>query len=100
MKNVTPKIEINSTLHIPEMFMESIEQKRHALNRAKALIPAKLESLEHSSSETYLSGTIELGMVSEDGQQKDIWKIPVLSRFLFTYSNELEMDPDWLVCLS
>lgn len=100
MKNVTPKIAIRSTLQIPEAFQESIDEKRQALQAGEALIPAVLETLEHNSSETYLSGTIELGIVNGDRLQKDIWQVPVLSRFLFTYSNEAEMDPHWLICLS
>lgn len=98
MKNVTPKISVSSDLVLPASFLQDLNEKRHHLKAAEELIPKVLKSLEHQSSELYLSGILELGLATND--KKDVWQIPVISRFLFTCSNELSMDEDWLVCLN
>jgi hypothetical protein len=97
MKNGTP-ILIRSELDIPDFFLDHIAWERQHLQTGKVLIPSKLKTLEHHSEETYLSGTVEMSMATSQGT--DILRIPVLSRFLFTCSNELQVDPEWLICLS
>src|SRR5258705_2214511 len=102
MNNATYITTVFSKLDLPESLLESLARHRSEIKPSEVVIPNILETIDHSSSETYTTGNVEVIFVSDDLEDFGYINVPVITPFLFTCTkgSEEEFDVDWATSLS
>ena len=101
MNNSTYITSIHSKLTIPDLLPVKLEAHRSEIKLPKFVIPSVLETIEHSTSETYVSGNIEM-IYLNNKMKVGCMYIPFFTRFIFTgkKDNENSFNLDWCTSLS
>ena len=102
MENAGYITTVFSKLDLPETLLESLARHRSVVKPSQVVIPDILETIDHSSSETYTTGVVEVIFVSDDLEDFGYINVPVITPFLFTCTkgSEEEFDVDWATSLS
>ena len=80
------RLHISASLDKPELLQNLVERlayRRYDLGYGNEKMPEGLKALETSSTETYVSGTLELDF-NEKGFKKEHINMPFITCFLFT----------------
>jgi len=102
MSNSTYITTVFSKLDLPESLLESLARHRSEIKPSAVVIPNILETIDHSSSETYTTGNVEVIFVSDDLEDFGYINVPVITPFLFTCTkgSKDEFYVDWSTSLS
>ncbi|TMI91934.1 MAG: hypothetical protein E6H06_15275 [Bacteroidetes bacterium] len=103
MQNSTTYITtVFSKLDIPEMLLEKLAGNRAEMKTSEVVIPNILETIDHSSTETYTTVNVEVIFMSDDFEDFGYIHVPVITPFLFTCTkgSKDEFDVDWATSLS
>ena len=80
-------LHISATFDQPEFVQNLVERlayRRYDLGYGKQKMPAGLKALETSTTETYVSGTMNIDMTGDTGTREDNIQMPFITCFLFT----------------
>jgi hypothetical protein len=103
MENSTSYITtVFSKLDIPEMLLEQIANTRSKTEVPETVIPNILETIDHSSTETYTTVNVEVIFMSDDLEDFGYIHVPVITPFLFTCTKGSKnmFEVDWAASLS
>jgi hypothetical protein len=103
MENSTSYITtVFSKLDIPELLLEKIAGAKTEIKNSEIVIPNILETIGHSSTETYTTVNVEVIFMSDDLEDFEYIHVPVITPFLFTCTkgSNNEFNVDWAASLS
>ena len=102
MNSTTYITTVFSKLDLPESLLENLARHRDEIKPSEVVIPNILETIDHSSSETYTTGNVEVIFVSDDLEDFGYINVPVITPFLFTCTkgSKDEFYVDWSTSLS
>ena len=85
-------IYITATLDKPDLLANLVEKlatRRYDIGYINAQLPGSMKALETSSTETFISGSVDL---SEIGHEMEAIHMPFITRFFFTCVKEKKSD--------
>jgi hypothetical protein len=102
MNNSTHITSVLSRLDFPETLLEKFADNSSDEKPSEIIIPDLLETIKHTTSETYSSGNVEVIFVHNDLKKVGYISIPVITPFIFTCTkgNQKEFNLDWSTSLS
>lgn len=75
------RINITASFDKPDLLecmIEELAYRRNETSTCEAIVPGSVQAISTSSTETYVSGTVEFN------DKKDVMRIPFITSFLFT----------------
>jgi hypothetical protein len=90
-----------SRLDFPGEMLGKLASVREGYKPCEILIPEVLETIQHSSAETYTSGDVEMIFLNDD-MEIGYLSIPVVTPFVITCTkgNQQDFNLDWCTSLS
>lgn len=102
MNSSTYITTVFSKLDVPEILLEKLASHKHEMKQSQVIIPDVLETIDHSSTETYTTGNVEVIFVNDNLEDFGYINVPVITPFIFTCTkgNADEFNLDWCTSLS
>ena len=90
-----------SKLDFPEEMLGKIASVKEDFKPCEVIIPEVMETIQHSSSETYTSGDVELIFLNED-MEIGYLSVPIVTPFIITCTKGSgeDFNLDWCTSLS